>query len=191
MNEPTAETQWSGDAHTWRPLRVLCTYRLVLAVILITGFAVTRNTDVLPVQQPELFLRTAFGYLGFAALALLLAIAHRPAFLVQVYAQILADILAITLLIHATAANELGLEVLILVAVAGGSLLTGARLGAFFAAVATVALLTEQVLAQLAGTAPGGGYTRVAMLGIGTFATALVGAMLARRARENAELAAQ
>lgn len=175
----------------WHPLRILCSYRIVIAAILLAAFAAGHDHGVFPTDRPDLFLDISLAYLVTGLAFLALAYAQTPAFVLQLHAQILIDIFAIAGLIHATGGLQTGLGILMMIAVAGGSLLAGARMGGFYAAVATLILLLEQVLSDLAGGTSHEGYTQVAILGLATFATALAGSMLARRARENEALAEQ
>ncbi|EAR22771.1 signal transduction histidine kinase [Nitrococcus mobilis Nb-231] len=175
----------------WRPLRILCGYRIAVAAILLLAFAAGHRNELFPLVYPALFLEICLGYLILALLAFTMAYAQQPAFALQLHSQILLDIFAIAGLIHASGGLQAGLGILMVIAVAGGSLLAGARMSGFYAAVATLILLFEQALAELAANTGHGSYTQVAALGLATFATAFAGSMLARRARENEALAAQ
>lgn len=183
-----SDNQAVTDALTWRPLRILCVYRLLLACLLLGGFMVGTRADLFSPTQPRLFLGIAGAYVPFAV-AMLLAARHRRGFLQQVIAQGIVDVLAIGALVHASGGLQAGLGVLMLVAVAGNSLLAGVRFGTFFAALATLTLLADQFLLGLAGAPGGGQYTEAGLLGIATFVTAIGGAFLARWARENEALA--
>ena len=175
----------------WRPLRILCGYRVVIAAILLVAFAAGRGNDLFPTLYPELFLVICLVYLILALAAFATAYGQRPGFSLQLHTQILLDIFVIAGLIHASGGLQAGLGVLMVIAVAGGSLLANARMSSFYAAIATLILLFEQALAELAGRAGSDSYTQVALLGLATFATAFAGSALARRARENEALAAQ
>ena len=180
-----------GDNLSWRPLRLLCIYRLVAVAVVLSGFAAGRAFTTEGVPLPVLFFYTAAAYLGIAFVLLGLAFRRRPRFLVQVAAGTITDIAALTVLIHSAGGIDAGFGVLMLVAVAAGSLLTGARLGSFFAALATIALIGQQVIAHIAAIETSGNFSQVALLGMGIFATALAGAYLAARARESQALAEQ
>ncbi|MDN5848131.1 MAG: HAMP domain-containing histidine kinase [Nitrococcus sp.] len=175
----------------WRALRILCSYRIAIAAILLAAFAAGHGSKFFPTVHPELFLEICLAYLILGLAIFALAYAQRPGFTLQLHSQILMDIFAIAGLIHASGGLQAGLGILMVIAVAGGSLLAGARMGGFYAAVASLILLFEQVLNQLSEDADHSGYTQVAVLGLATFATALAGSMLARRARENQVLAEQ
>jgi two-component system sensor histidine kinase PilS (NtrC family) len=177
------------EALTWRPLRIFCVYRLLLACLLVGGFLVGTRADLFKPTEPTLFLGIAAAYLPFALAMLALATRRQRAFLQQVTLQGVVDVLAIGALVHASGGLQAGLGVLMLVAVAGNGLLAGVRLGTFFAALATLTLLVDQFLLGLAGAPGGSRYTEAALLGIATFVTAIGGAFLARWARENEALA--
>jgi two-component system sensor histidine kinase PilS (NtrC family) len=176
-------------AFTWRPLRVFSFYRVTIASGILVIFLTTRGGQVLSVEQPTLFLTTALGYL-LIALALLGPLAlRRPGFHWQVYSQLGIDVAGLGLLIFASGSIDNGLSTALLVAVAGGSILVGMRMGALVAAVATIMLFGQQFYSQLELGEPALGYTQVGFLGLAMFATALVGGWLANRARESQALA--
>ena len=188
---PRAGLNGRGDNLSWRPLRLLCIYRLVAVVVVLSGFAAGRAFNADGVPLPLVFFYTATAYLGLAFVLLGLAFRRRPRFIVQVAGGTITDIAALTVLIHSAGGVDAGFGVLMLVAVAAGSLLTGARLGSFFAALATIALISQQLIAHFAGVKTSGSFNQVALLGMGIFATALAGAYLAARARESQALAEQ
>jgi len=179
----------TADGRTWKPLRVLCGYRLSVALLLLGGFVIDQGGRLFPIADPALFLRASALYLLLAALATTLAVVRRPPFLWQVHGQVLLDALCLATLIHAGGELFSGLGMFMLVAVAGASLLVGVRLAAFFAAVATLALFGQQGLSHAEGIASGSGYTHAAVAGLAIFATAIGGSLLARRARQSEALA--
>ncbi|HKK22893.1 MAG TPA: ATP-binding protein [Pseudohaliea sp.] len=179
------------DAHTWRPLRVLALARIAVAGVLMLGFIGAVGSPMVQAARPELFLEICWLYLAAAVGLFVLTSYRRLTFMVQVHLQILGDIAAIGALIYAAGTLSGGLAVLMMVSVAGGSLLAGARSGAFFAAVGTVMLLSEQTLLYLEGQTGAEGYTQVAAVGVAMFTIALVGAFVARRSRDNELLAAR
>ncbi|WP_435103697.1 sensor histidine kinase [Arhodomonas sp. AD133] len=181
-------------ALTWRPLIVFDGYRAVVATLLFVGFLVGTigaPDGVIHPADPLSFTLVAAAYLAVALLLLGCAARRTPPFLVQVVFGVLVDIGAIAALIHTLGSQESGLGILMISAVAGGSLLGGVRLGAFFAASGTIALFAVHTLALLSGQAGAEGFTQAALLGIGIFATSLSAALLARRARESEALAAE
>lgn len=181
-----------GDNLSWRPLRLLCIYRLIAIAVVLSGFAAGQAfASEKGIPMPAVFFYTATAYFAFGFVCLALAYQRRPRFIFHVVVGTLVDIAALTTLIHSSGGIDVGFGVLMLVAVGAGSLLAGARLGSFFASVATIALFFEQFLAFTDGETGTAGFTRVAFVGVGIFATALAGAYLARRARESEALAEQ
>jgi two-component system sensor histidine kinase PilS (NtrC family) len=175
----------------WGPLRFLSFYRLILAGSLTTIFFLT-DTTPLGREAPLLFAATGVLYTLFALAAGFAARLHWPAYGWQTGLQVLVDILAITLLMHASGGLPSGLSILLVVAVAAGSLLVPGRLAFLFAAVATLAVFGQYGVAYLQGHGiPAGGITQSGLLGAAFFATAAMARMLALRLRESEELAEQ
>ncbi|MFO7483823.1 ATP-binding protein [Oceanibaculum nanhaiense] len=180
------------EALSWRPLRFLTLYRLTLAGLLTAIFFMLPANRALGGQAPWLFGSVSLAYLGFALVAGFAARLRRPRYGIQAFVQILVDILAIVLLMHAGGGLESGLGILLILAVAVGGLLLPGRLAYFFAAVATLAILSEFSLSMLTGHGGSGeDFTRVGLLGAGLFTTAVIAHLLAQRIRETEALAEQ
>lgn len=180
------------DSVTWRPLRFLTLYRLTLAGLLTTLFFTLPASKSLGSEYPWLFGVTCLGYLSFALVAGFAARLRRPGYRVQVFAQVLVDILAIVLLIHAGGGLESGLGILLILSVAVGGLLLPGQMAYFFAAVATLSVLGEFGLSLL--QAPGSyseDFTRAGLLGATLFTTAVIAHLIARRIRDTEALAEQ
>jgi Signal transduction histidine kinase len=180
-----------SDSYTWKPLRILNLYRLTIASLFLPVSLSGYGPTFLGKYDPALFRTVALLYLGFGLISAATLLRHRPVFHTQVYTQIAGDILALTLLMHASGAVGSGLGVLLVVAVAGGSILMPARMASLFAAIATLAILSAQAYfhSQYPDTATH--YTQAAILGVTVFGTALLANITARRGRENEALAAQ
>lgn len=172
----------------WRRLGFLNGYRLCLAGVL----AAIGLGDPLPGpfgdHDPHLFGVVSAAWLAVGAAALAAMVLRRPGFTVQVTVQVLVDVLALTLLMHASGGVRSGLGMLLIITVAGGSLLTEGRTARVFAAVAALAVLTEQTWSLLAGDPPIS-FTHAGLLGASFFATAILAHSLARRLRESEALA--
>ncbi len=182
----TAGTHANGAL--WRQLHYLNCYRLLLAGLFL--FASTRADPVLPLgnHDPQLFFHVTLAYLAFSLLAIATIHWRRPPFRLQAHIQILADIAVITLLMYASGGVYSGLGMLLVVAIAGGSLLMEGRTALLFAAIATLAVLGEQAYSKLEGHHPAD-YTQAGLLGAAFFATAILAHSLARRLRESEALA--
>jgi two-component system sensor histidine kinase PilS (NtrC family) len=182
--------QQARNALTWRPLRLLTFYRLILASVLIILFYSIPENITFGEYRPVLYTLTSLFYLGFALVAGFMARLRRPRYEFQTTFQILVDIVVITLLTHASGGLASGLGILLIIAVAAGSLLVAGRIAFLFAAVATMAMIVEQFYSiQLLGLARSIGYTQSGLLGIALFATASLAYFMARRVRESEALA--
>ncbi len=181
----------AGDAAEWKPLRYFIIYRLALSGLLVVLYY--WGIAPLPVgyYDTELFRNAAIGYLLFSILAVTAYHLRTPAFDAQVVIQVFADIVAITLLMHASGGVTSGFGMLLLVAIAGGSVLTQGRIAIFFAAMASIAVLTQQIFVWLTSPFPITHYTNAGILGASLFATAFLAHLSAKRIRMSEALAAR
>ncbi len=190
LGERIGGTTSSGqERYTWRPLRLFAYYRVLVALMLSLAFLTDQDTLLIRSEQPVLFLQIALIYLTVAVVALVLAYQYHRFVSLQVGAQTVLDIVILSVLIYTTGAQDPGLAMLMLVAVAGGAILVNRRLATLFAALATLVLLFLEFLIQLDAGADTAGYTQVGAFGIALFLVALAGNALARGARESHALA--
>ncbi len=178
------------DALTWKPLRLLTFYRLILAGLLTTLFFSIPDSTSLGIQYPGVYAFGCIGYLAFGLLAGFTARLRHPGYELQATTQVLVDIVAVTLLMFASNGPASGLGILLLISVAAGSILMPGRMAFLFAAVATMAVIGEQLYSTLLDAAPRTtNYTQSGLLGIALFATAGLTYLLVRRIHESEALA--
>ena len=189
--QPSAARARRDGHNTWKPLRLFTLYRLTVAGLFVLLVETHTAPPPLGRHDAELFYWTALVYLAFAVAARLAVHRRWPAFHIQVYSQISVDIIMLTLLMHASGGIGSGHGMLLVVTIAGGSLLTGGRMAGFFAAFATLTVLVEQVYSSLNHIFPQSQYPQSGMLGATLFATAVLSHVLAARVRESEALAAQ
>ncbi len=176
----------------WQPLRVLTFYRVILAGLLTTIYYLVQDSNPFNVQNHPLFSSTLLTYLAFSVAAGFSTRLHWPGYRFQALLQVLADIGAIALLMHATGGATSALAVLLVIAIAVGALVLPGRLAFLLAAVATLTLLFETGLASLAEVKTGAGsITRAGLLGLVLFAATGLANVLALRTRESEALAQQ
>jgi two-component system sensor histidine kinase PilS (NtrC family) len=182
--------QQGRNTLTWNPLRLLTLYRLVLASLLIILYYSIPENVTFGEYRPALYSLTCFFYLGFSLVMGFMARLQYPRYEFQTTFQILIDIIVITLLTHASGGLASGLGILLIIAVAAGSLLVPGRIAFLFAAVAAMAMIIEQFYSiQLLGLERSIGYTQSGLLGLALFATASLAYFMARRVRESEALA--
>ena len=180
-----------GPAQTWKPLQVLNVYRLVLA-LLFTGLGLgDLGPRFLGERFPDLFNWASVAYLAFAAGSMVAMRRRHPGFSTQVYLQVAADIIAVTVFMHASGGATSGLGMLLLVTIAGASLLMPGRHAFLFAAAASIAILAEQIYADLLHVFPSTAYTQAGMLGAAFFAAAVLAGVLSGQVRASETVAAQ
>lgn len=175
----------------WRSLFYFALYRLALGLVLVTFAISGSRLGGLGNSHPRLFLATAAVYSLFALVSLFTINAGRPAFQTQGRLQYLADLAAITLLMHASGGPASGLGLLLVVAVAGAGVALGGRLAVALAALATVLALGEYALSRWVLGLDRGDPTPVGILGIGLFVTALLVHGLVNRIRRVEAVAAK
>jgi two-component system sensor histidine kinase PilS (NtrC family) len=184
-------TVGAGRAADWNPLRYFNLYRTALSGLLVV--LVFWGVAPLPVGEYDagLFRVTAIAYFGFSVLATAAHHFRYPAFDAQVVVQVFVDIIAITLLMHASGGVTSGFGMLLLVAIAGGSVLMQGRIAILFAAIASLAVLTQQIYVWIKNPFPSADYTHAGILGASLFATAYLVYTSARRIRASEALAAK
>jgi two-component system sensor histidine kinase PilS (NtrC family) len=109
----------------------------------------------------------------------------------QLTAHVCTDIVAIVLLMYASGGFRTGLAVMLLISLAGASLVSRGRLLLFYAALASIAVLLEQTVWVVRGVHGVGEYLPAGLLCIGYFATALITNRLAQRVITNERVARQ
>jgi two-component system sensor histidine kinase PilS (NtrC family) len=188
--EDSGEAETGRDALTWKPLRLLTFYRLILAGVLLALYLGLEENSSLGETNPALYTLTCMFYVVFSLIAGFTARLRRPGYELQTILQILFDITAITLLIHASGGPASGMGILLIITVATGSLLMPGRMAFLFAAVAAMAVLGEQLYRTLfAGQPPDSGYAQSGLLGAALFATAALTYLMARRIHASEALA--
>jgi len=169
-------------------LRFYYYFRLALAAGLALVFFSGDGPSVLGQADYPLFASTLVVYLilvtaGGIVMALGLVAEER-----QVQAMALIDIAAFATLMHASGGPASGLGLLNALTIAVGSLTMGGRQTLFFAAIATLAVLAEQLFSDLAGAQLQTAYTHAGLLGVAYFAIALLAHQLALRLHESERL---
>lgn len=165
-----------------------CFYRLAVATV-IPAAALFFGPSWLASPNAQLFYVVAATYWAVALLFVLTLRQRWLSFKQILTVQVLADILALTVLLHAGGGPHSGLTLLIVVVLAGAGLVGQGRLAVFYAAVATLALLAEEGYRALSGGVEGEDFLVVGTTSIGFFAIAISAQLLAQRVLANEALA--
>jgi two-component system sensor histidine kinase PilS (NtrC family) len=175
----------------WRVLITLNAFRLLISTTLLLLFAVESDPRFFGDAKPTLFAATAAGYLVFAILS---AISLRHEWVpraVLAPTQVVADTVAIVLLMHASGGIESGLGGLLVIFIGAGALVLPVTASASLAALATFAILGEQLYTQVSSLSVLPNYPAAGILSAIIFAIALATQPLARRIRATEALARQ
>jgi two-component system sensor histidine kinase PilS (NtrC family) len=183
------------DVDYWVPLGYFAIYRLLLAGLLVILHLLKLTPDPFGSLAPSLYVALCYGYLATAFIAGLAVRSRMLPFNTLVDLHTFADIVFITLLMHASGGIGSGLGMLLVVSVAAAGLLSMGRTAALFAALASLAVLVEQSYLLLNAPAHVAreaiNYPQAGMLGATLFATAALAHTLARRIRASERLARQ
>ena len=176
---------------TWRVLSTLNAFRALIAFALLALYFAGGQQRIFGDEYPTLFWITAAAYLAFAIGA---AVSIRKRWFgadLQAIGQSLVDIAAIVALTHASGGISSGLGGLLIVFVGAAGLVLPRQFPTVLAAVATFAILGQQVLAQLGSGATDPDYPAAGILSAVIFAMALATRPLGRRIQASEALARQ
>jgi two-component system sensor histidine kinase PilS (NtrC family) len=175
----------------WRVLITLNAFRLLISTALLLLFAVGSDPHFFGDSKPTLFAATVAGYLVFAILS---AVSLRQQWVPRValaVTQLLVDIVAIVILMHASGGISSGLGGLLVIFIGSASLVIPATVSATLAAIATFFILGEQFYTQFSDLNIVANYPAAGILSGVIFALALATQPLARRIRTSEALARQ
>jgi two-component system sensor histidine kinase PilS (NtrC family) len=173
-----------------KPLRLYLLYRVALAVgLLLVFFGIGRGP--LGSHLPGVFTVVLHLYVIATVAALLWHLRSDAQADKQGQLALFIDILLITVMMHASGGVLSGIGMLIAVSIALGSLGQSGHTALLFAAVASLAVLTEQLYTQFSDPAAPSAYTQAGLLGALFFALALLADRLGRRAVESERLVEQ
>ncbi len=185
----TDETAGPGHPGQWTSLRLLNSYRLFVAVVLLVAFFAPATG--LGRAAPVVFYSFSAGYLVAGLLFAVMLLQRRPPAATQAYLQFYTDVIALCGALYASGGIDSGLGVLLLVPVVGAGILLPARDALVYAALATVMALTSEVVRHQDLGAAAADYPSAALLGAMLFATALLAALFTQRSTQIAAIARQ
>jgi len=166
----------------WRSLDYFNLYRLTLAAALSFTSLLLTSDWPLGSHNPGLFKIGSFIYLLCSALFVMAIRARWPTFPFQLSAQILCDVVFITLLSSSSGGVTSGLGLLLLVPLSSAGLIGRGRVALFFAAVAAISMLLLHSYSVLHWRASTNDFLQVALLSLSYFVVAWLAHFLTRRA---------
>lgn len=198
--------------YRWRVFRASHIYRLALAALLLAAFGLGEQNRIFGAQNPKLFLGAVVIYMILTLLAIAGTYRRRPMLSVQAHLQMLVDLMALTIIIHASGGLNSSLNSLLITAVAASGILLPLISALLSAALGFFLLLSSWMMSQWqttealarVGRGPGGwtglwerlanasdDWLRLGVLGATLFIAAGFIYALAERARRSEALARQ
>jgi len=175
----------------WGSLRYFNLYRAAVAAVFLVGVLAYPETLNLGSHDVVVFKYVCAIYLGLAGIFHVVQRRWRVYFNAQLTLHVMTDVLALVLLIYASGGIRSGLGIMLLVSLAGAALVSRGTLMLFYAALASIAVLLEQVYWVLVFDDGTASFLQPGLLSIGYFATALITNRLAQRLIMNERVARQ
>jgi len=107
----------------WYVFRAFNIYRLIVALILLGIYFLDQRSRVFGKDDPTLFLWTTLLYMAVVILAIVGSFQRRPSLSWQTHIQTLVDVIALSLLIHASGGITSSLSILLVTAIAASGIL--------------------------------------------------------------------
>lgn len=180
----------TGD-FPWRVLVLLNLFRLSVGTVLLAVFYLVQEPRIVGETDSLLAWQALVGLLGMGCVFLVLLYRRWPSALLQTYVQFATDLVAVTLLVHASGGISSGVGGVMIVSVGTLALLLPAERALALAAFATLVLLGEQLFAQLQGMTTSAQFAPAGILGAVIFVITSVVQLLRTRLVESEALAEQ
>jgi two-component system, NtrC family, sensor histidine kinase PilS len=175
----------------WALLRIFLSYRFGLVLLLNVLQYCHRGPALLGAHDATLYAYSIHAYLVVCLVSIALVWFKPLGYSSQAQLIVFSDITFLTLIMHTCGGVSSGVGILLAVSIAAGGLLVGGRCAVVFAAMASLAVLAEQVYAAITHSFITVNYASSGMLGGAFFAIALLSYVLARRSEHMLELAYQ
>jgi two-component system sensor histidine kinase PilS (NtrC family) len=183
---PASATAIDGLAaqdEAWRALRTFGLYRILLIILLASGFWAFQDRLVIGGIYPDIASVSIILYFAAATAFLWFMRRRAPGLEIQLTLQVLIDVTALVCIMHASGGIRSGLGILLMAPIAASSLITRGRMLYFHAAVAVIGLLLEQALQWVRVESSAGELLQAGLLSAGYFAIAALTSAFARYAR--------
>ncbi|MFZ2172063.1 MAG: HAMP domain-containing sensor histidine kinase, partial [Methylococcaceae bacterium] len=161
----------------------------ILASLFVFLFYGLLGFSLTSIDNHRLFAFSSHSYLLLSVISGICVIWQLTSYAAQAQLLIFTDILILTLLMHACGGVNSGIGTLLAVSIASSGLLIGGRCSILFAALASLAVLTEQIFADYTDSFASTSYTYAGMLGAAFFTIALLSYILAKRSEQSMQLA--
>ncbi len=179
------------EDQAWSLLKIFLTYRFILACLFISMLYGLIDSSALDFTFNQIYIYSSQSYLLLTIFSGILVIWRFAPYAWHSQLLILTDIVILTLLMHACGGVKSGIGILIAVSIASSGLLIGGRCAMLFAALASLAVLVEQLLFfELHGSATSS-YTYAGMLGAVYLTIAFLSHFFAQRTEQAFKISQQ
>lgn len=178
-----------GDS-VWVSFGYFNVYRLVVATVFFVAILALGKTAQLGSERPLLF---SWASLAYWILAVVFYATYRrlqASLNVQLSVHVLCDIIALTLMMHASGGPKSGLSIVLLITLAGAGLVGQGRMVVFYAALATLFVLGEQAYRFVVGQ-QGADFFLAGIISAAFFVSAISARLVGQRLVYNEALARQ
>lgn len=177
--------------HAWSLLKVFFIYRFIISSLFVIVLYNHFDHSFFTAPDLNLLSMVSHSYLVFSIVSGVCVFKQVFNYTSQAQAAVFSDILFITLLMHASGGINSGIGILLAISIASGGVLIGGHCALLFAALASIAVLTEQIYTYQNVPHTEISFTYAGMLGISFFTIALLSFILAKRTEQSEKLAIQ
>ena len=168
----------------WRVIGLVNLYRLLIPPSVYAIYAFAGSSTLIGSARPELFLWTCIVYFTAGIAIVVGGRRLMPNLRATTFVHVMVDAVSISLLMFSSGGVDSGLGILFVVPVGAMALLADSRDAFVLAAVAALALLTQQVAGHVLGSSSASDYTASGILGGIVFLVALLAWPIASRLRD-------
>ncbi len=189
---PADTEKTAGDPElAWRVLGLLNLYRLVVPSVLVALLLLASRPQLLGAASPAYYFSTLVGWFATGVVCIGLLKTRWPSLQAQAFIHVAFDIVAVTALLVTSGGAGSGAGLLLILPVAGVSLLLPKRTATTIGAIAALCVLGQQIMLSLSGVSDSSDLTQAGLLGGVILIAALAVAPLAGRLRESEALVRQ
>lgn len=176
---------------SWTALQYFNIYRILLASIFVILIHSGQLPHPLGILDTRLFSWISHFYLLTSIIFAVFIVKRFPRLYLQIAIHALIDIVMLSLMMYASNGLSSGFGMLLVIAVAGGSILRAGKISILFAAIATLAVLGHELYIQFFDFFRTVNYIHAGILGATFFIAAIIGNFLSARVKASEALAEQ
>jgi len=185
---PFSKAYGIPSRQAWLLLKIFLIYRFISASLFSMLFFLGYGMSLLGSHDERLYQVVSLSYLGISFCAAPVIFKRWLSYSQVAQLLILTDIICLTLMMHASGGVASGVGGLLAISIAAAGLLLGGKCALLVAALATLAVLAEELFAMYSGFFSLKTLNYSGVLGIAFFAIALISVVLAERVEQSVSL---